>query len=171
MEGIITLIFVILMIVAHVIKAIKESSEAAKQQPPSKEELVIVTRPKPGKQSKVNKQRSLVRQPLGDTSDVYSPHKQQALSKRLTPQGEGQRFEADPGTLDAASIVAPTIDPSVKPALESITGIYEEGALFADRSKPAFTLNIAECLAKPEGIIQAVVLAEVLNQPAWHKMS
>jgi hypothetical protein len=87
----------------------------------------------------------------------------------LSPQGEGQRFDADPGTLDTARIVAPTIDPTVKPELESITGIYEEGAVFAEKSKSAITLNIADFFAKPEGIVHAVVLAEILNRPLWQE--
>jgi hypothetical protein len=57
----------------------------------------------------------------------------------------------------------------VKPELESITGIYEEGVTFTDRSKSAITLNIAESLAKPEGIVQAVILAEIFNRPAWQE--
>jgi hypothetical protein len=91
------------------------------------------------------------------------------LSKKLSPQGEGQRFETAPGTLDTAQIVAPTIDPSMKPELESITGIYEEGAVFAERAKPAIALNIADFLAKPEGIVQAVIFAEIFNRPAWQE--
>jgi hypothetical protein len=171
MEGIITLILVILMIVARVIKAVKETAGIVKQPPPPEEELVIITRPKPVKKSKASMQRTLVRQPLEDTLDISVQPKRQALSQKLNPQGEGQRFDADPGTLDTERIVAPKIDPSVKPELESITGIYEEGAVFADRSRPAITLNIADFLAKPEGIIQAVIFAEVLNQPAWQKIS
>ena len=183
MEGtIITLIFVIIMIVAHIIKAIKESAESAKQPPPElEEELVIVPRPKPdrlskpSKQSKGAKPRSLTRQPLGEGWDILAdeggsrPPQRQALSKKLAPQGVGHRFDADPGALDTAHIVSPTIDPSVKPHLESITGIYEEGALFADRSQPAVTLDIADYFSKPEGIVQAVLLSEILKRPAWQE--
>jgi len=180
MEGtIITLIFAIIMIVAHIIKAIRESAEIAKQPPPDRDEqeLVIVSRPKPGKQSKPSKggrQRSLIRQPLGEGLDILDdwdsqPSRQQALSKKLSPQGEGQRFYADPGALDTARIVAPTIDSTVKPALGSITGIYEEGAVFAEGSEPAVTLNLADYLAKPEGIVRAVILSEILNRPAWRE--
>jgi hypothetical protein len=171
MEGTIgTLIIVILMIVAHIIKAIKESAVAKQQQPDGdEEELVIISRPKPVKLPLGNKQRSHVRHSVGETLESSSPKKRQALSKKLSPQGEGQRFETAPGTLEAARIVAPTIDPSMKPELESITGIYEEGAVFAERSKPAITLNIADFLAKPEGIVQAVILAEIFNRPAWQE--
>ena len=169
MDGTIAVIVAILMVIAHIIKSIKEGAEAAKQPPPDAEqdELVIIPRPKPVKQPRENRSRSLARQPLEDDPYVSTPVKRQALSKKLSPQGEGHRFEADPGSLDAARIVAPTIDPTVKPELESITGIYEEGASFSDRSTPAITLNLADYLAKPEGVIQAVILAEIMNRPAW----
>ena len=142
--------------------------------------LVIVARPKPGKQPtkqlRSNKQRLTERQPLRDERSVFddprteSP-RQKALIKKLSPQGEGQRFAVDPGTLDTAHIVAPTIDPVVKPALDSITGIYEQGVTFAESAQPAITLNLADWLAKPESICQAVIFAEILNRPAWHETS
>jgi len=178
-ESIIAVIFAIIMIVAHIIKNIKEAAEAAKQQQrqqkpvEAEDDLVMITRPKQNKPPKVNKPPP-ARQPLRDTSLGYpsslsdsAPPKRQALTKRLAPQGEGERFGVDPGTLDAANIVAPTIDPSVKPELDSITGIYEEGVQFGDRSKSAITLDIADYFARPEGIIHAVILAEVLNRPPW----
>ena len=165
-----TLIIVILIIVANIIKAMKESAAAKRQESESYEdELVIISRPKPAKLPQGNKQRSRDRQSLGEPLDNSASQKRQALSKKLSPQGEGKRFETTPGTLDAAHIVASTIDPSMKPELESITGIYEEGAVFAERSKPAITLNIADFLTKPEGIVQAVILAEILNRPAWQE--
>jgi hypothetical protein len=186
MEGAIgTIIVAIIIIVAHIIKAIRENANAAKQSPPDRDEeqLPFVTRPKSSKQpkpsqqpskhySKGTKQRSLTRQPLGEGWDISDdgntrPSQRLALSKALSPQGEGHRFDADPGTLDTAHIVAPTIDPMVNPQLESITGIYEEGAMFADRSQSAITLNIADLFAKPEGIVQAVLFSEILKRPDW----
>ena len=174
MEGLIGLIIAIIVIVTQIIKSINESANAAKQQPTDTEdELIIIAQPRPTKQvKKVNKQRSITRQPLGDglsiLDDDPKPGKRQALSKKLSPQGEGERFGVDPGTLDTAHIVSPTFDSSVKPELESITGIYEEGAVYAEKSgQTAVTLNIADCFAKPEGIVQAVILAEILNRPAW----
>ena len=165
-----TLIIVILIIVANIIKAMKEGAVAKRQEPDIEaDELVIISRPKPVKQQQGNKQRSRIRQSLGEPLDSSAPQKRQALSKKLSPQGEGQRFETAPGTLDTAQIVAPTIDPSMKPELESITGIYEEGAVFAERAKPAIALNIADFLAKPEGIVQAVIFAEIFNRPAWQE--
>jgi hypothetical protein len=174
MEAVITLVIAIIAIVAHIIKNMQESAQAKQVdvEKEDNEELVILTRPKPNKQGKpmkTGKQRPSGLHSLGDSLGGLGsePTKRQALSKKLSPQGEGQRFEADPGTLDAMRIVAPTFDPIVKPELESITGIYEEGAMFSETTKPAITLNIADYLAKPEGIIHAVILAEVLNRPDW----
>ena len=177
MEGLIGFIIAILMIIAQIIKSIKESANAAKQQNVETnddydEELVIIAQPKTVKQAKkVNKQRSSTRQSLGGGLSILDNKpksgKRQALSKNLSPQGEGQRFDAAPGTLDTAHIVAPTFDSTVKPELDSITGIYEEGAVYTEQSKSAITLNIADCFTKPEGIIQAVILTEILNRPAW----
>jgi len=175
-SSIIALIFMILMIMAHIIKSIRESAELARQQQRQQQQsvddddddLVLMLHPKPSKPPKAAaKQRSSVRQPLGEPlrrSDP-PPAKRQALTKRLAPQGEGERFAADPGTLDTAQIVAPTVDPTVKPELESITGIYEEGAQFNDWSKSAITLDIADYFTKPGGVIHAVILAEILNPP------
>jgi hypothetical protein len=178
--AIVGLIIAILMVVAHIIKSARENAEAraaqAGKQPQELEfidddELVLVSRPKPTKQPKATKQRPAERQSAKNVrsilDDVYGePSRKQALTKKLAPQGEGQRFEADPGTLDTARIVAPTFDPTVKPELESITGIYEQEATSIERrSTQTVSLNIADWLAKPEGICQAVILAEILNRP------
>jgi len=186
MDGgtIVGLIIAILMVIAHLVKSVKEGLEARSgqaSQPMSEamdDELVLITQPKMSK-SKGNKQRQSERQSpkkvrslLGDSLSE-SPQKQapkQALTKKLSPQGEGERFVADPGTLDTTRIVAPTFDHTVKPELESITGIYEQEATSMGRgSAPAVTLNIADWLAKPEGICQAVILAEILNRPTWEE--
>ena len=173
------LIFMIIMIITHLVKNMREAAEVAKQKQQQEqreidaeiENMVTISRTKTPKPPKVPKQRPLVRQPLSDsfgpaaTTASTSAPKRQALAKKLAPQGEGQRFEADPGTLDASQIVAPTIDPTVKPELDSITGIYEEGAQTARRTGATLNLNIADIFAKPEGIIQAVILAEILNRP------
>jgi len=179
MEGsIIALIFAIIMLVTHILNSIKEGAEAAKLQKPNEDDdLVMITQPKKTVKQ-TQKQNKLVRsaerqswrdeRSVFDTPETSSP-KRRALSKELAPQGEGQRFETDPGTLNVGHIVSPTIDPTVKPELDSITGIYEEGAQFADRSKPPITLNIADYLIKPEGIVHAIILAEILNRPAWQE--
>lgn len=179
MDGgtIVGLIVAILMIIAHLVRVIREDAEAAKQPPPAPElmedELILITRPKAVKQPKADQQRLTGRQSSKNLRSVPDarlpePFKQQALTKKLSPQGEGRRFETDPGTLDTSRIVAPTFDPTVKPELESITGIYEQEATSIEkRPASAMTLDIADWLAKPEGICRAVILAEILNKPAW----
>ena len=177
-SSIIALIFMIIMIVTHIIKSIRENAEVAKQQqqPPDEadDELIIMRPKKPVKQLMPNKQRLTDRPPLLESRSAFGEaraeaSRQQALVKRLAPQGQGQRFEADPGTLNPASIVAPTIDPAVKPELDSMTGIYEQDAAAkaTRRLAPTIELNITDCLKTPEGICQAVLLAEILNRPAW----
>ena len=174
-QAIITLIIAIIAIVAHIIKSMKEAAQVQQSpvQADEDDDLVLIAHPNPGRQNKPQKtyrQRLIEQQSFGDSLSISASSKRQALSKKLTPQGEGERFEVDPGTLDTGHIVAPTIDPTVKPELESITGIYEEGAVFTEKSKPAITLNVADYLAKPEGIIHAVILAEILNRPAWEEI-
>ena len=194
MEGsILALVFAIILIISHIIKSIKEAGEVVKQQqlkqqqeqkkrPPGREkpaaddEIINIMRPKSAKQPKPIKHtlgQSSLSKPFGRelSSRDSSPPRRQALSKKLAPQGEGHRFEADPGTLDPSQILSPTIDPTVRPDLYSMTGIYEQGVQYADRSKPTISLNLSDCLAKPEGIVQAVILAEILNKPAWQTQS
>ena len=170
MDQIIGAIIFILLIIAHIIKSIRDA--APPQQPNAKkeqaDELVVVARPKPSKQpTKPSRQRLAERSVFENTR--AEPPRQTSLVKKLSPQGEGQRFAVDPGTLDAANIVASTIDPTVKPELDSITGIYEQGVSFSESVPPAITLNIADWLARPEGICQAVLCAEILNRPAWQE--
>lgn len=173
-QAIIAFIIAIIAIVVQIIKSVQEAAQAkqANMQDEDDDELVIISRPKPNKQNKpqkADKQRPLSLQSLGTPFRGLErdPPKQRALSRELSPQGEGERFGVDPGTLDTRRIVSPTIDTPVKPELESITGIYEEGAVFPDTAKSAVTLNIAGYLANPEGIVHAVILAEILNRPAW----
>jgi len=181
--AIIALLFMIIMIITHILKSIREAAEAAKhqQQPEATEDEVIVIRPtepiptKPIKQQKPNKQRLTEGQPSKGLRSVFNepknePFRQKALVKKLSPQGEGRRFVADPGTLDASNIVAPTIDPTVKPDLGSMTGIYEQQSAAARatrRTIPTIEVNPLDFLQRPEGICQAVILAEIMNRPAW----
>ena len=185
MEGsIIALIFAIIMIITQLIKSIREGAEAAKhQQSDSTDDDVVIIRPnKPIKQQKPTVQRQTVRQlQKGGLRSVFDepannkqkgePTRQKALVKELSPQGEGRRFVADPGTLDSASIVAPTIDPTVKPDLGSMTGIYELQSAAARaatrRTTPTVELNLFDNLTRPEGLCHAIILAEIMNRPAW----
>jgi hypothetical protein len=177
--SIIALIFAILMIVTHIIKTMRENAEAAKQQKPdTAEDEVVVIRPnKPIKQQqKPDKPRLADRQPSkGGLRSVFDEPKKgpprQALVKTLSTQGEGHRFVADPGTLDTSSIVAPTIDPTVKADLGSMTGIYEQQSAAARaatrRTAPTVEVNLLDGLMKPEGLCQAIIFAEIMNRPAW----
>jgi len=184
MEQIIGAVIFLIIIIAQIIKSIRESS--LQQQPKANnggDELILTNSSKSGKQqptkqTKPTKQRpperqvwrsELVRRDERSVFDVprtESP-RHSALVKELSPQGEGHRFAVDPGTFDTTNIVAPSIDPMVKPQLDSITGIYEQGVTFGETAKPAITLNLAEWLSKPEGICQAVIFAEIMNRPAW----
>jgi len=174
MEGsIIAVIFAIIMIITHIIKSIRENAEAAKQQKPDTvEDEVVVIRPnKPIKQQKPNKQRLTDGQRSVFDDMKAEPIRQKALIKKLAPQGEGHRFVAAPGTLDATSIVAPTIDPTVKPDLGSMTGIYDQQSAAARaatrQTAPTVEVNLLDILKRPEGICQAVILAEIMNRPTW----
>jgi len=186
MEQIIGAIIFIIIIIAQIIRSIRESSSAQQQPKVNKGEADLVsTAPskpnkQPAKQSKPVKQRPPERQvwrsesawrderSVFDDPNTEAP-RQKALIKKLSPQGEGQRFAVDPGTLDTTNIVAPTIDPTVKPELDSITGIYEQGVTFGETAKPAITLNLADWFTKSEGICQAVIFAEIMNRPAWQE--
>lgn len=90
----------------------------------------------------------------------------QALSRELAPQGEGQRFEAAPGTFDASNIVTPSVEPTVNPVLESITGIYEADPNSTEQPDQPLTLDIQKLITRPEGIRQAIILAEILKRPS-----
>ena len=176
--AIIALLFAIIMIITHIIKSIREHSEAAKQRKPdTAEDDVVVIRPnKPIKPPKPNKQRLTDEQPSRGLRSVFDepkaePTRQKALVKTLSAQGEGHRFVADPGTLDTSSIVAPTIDPTVKADLGSMTGIYEQQSAAARaatrRTAPTVEVNLLDILQRPEGICQAIICAEIMNRPAW----
>ena len=181
--GVIILILAVIMIVSHLIKSIREAADIAKlkqqqEEAEAAEEFVVIKeqKPKPNRPPKSSKQRPPTHQPLGHSlGEPYGvvslpqPKRQQALSRKLGTQGEGQRFEVAPGTLDTTQIVAPTIDPTVRPDLGSITGIFEEGAQVGRKTVESVSLDIGNLLSKPEGIVQAVILAEILNKPAWQE--
>ena len=181
MDQIIGALIFILLIIAHIIKSIRDTvppkSPDAKRGQDS--DVVIITQSKQSKQSakptKPSKKRLTEQSPLWNDRSVFDNTKteaprQKALVKKLSPQGEGQRFAVDPGTLDTTNIVAPTFDPTVKPELDSITGIYERGVMFGESAQPAITLNITDWLARPESLCQAVICAEILNRPAWQEV-
>ena len=176
--AIIALLFAIIMIITHIIKSIRENAEVAKrQQPDTDDDEVVIVRPqKPVKQQKPNQRSVAASQPSKGLRSVFDepkaePTRKKALVKALAPQGEGHRFIADPGTLDTTNIVAPTIDPTVKADLGSMTGIYDQQSAAARaatrKTAPTVELNLFNILQRPEGICQAVILAEIMNRPAW----
>ena len=176
--AVIALLFAIIMIITHIIKSIRENADAAqRQQPDTTDDEVVVIRPnKPVKQQKPNKQRLTMEQPSkGGMRSVFDepktePTRKKALVKTLATQGEGHRFVADPGTLDTTNIVAPTIDPTVKADLGSMTGIYEDQSAAARatrRTAPTVEVPLLDILQRPEGICQAIILAEIMNRPSW----
>jgi len=174
-------LFAIIMIVSQIIKSIRENAEAAKrQQPDTDDDEVVIVRPtKPIKQQQKPPQQRHVAasQPSkGGLRSVFDepmkePTRKKALVKALAPQGEGHRFVADPGTLDTTNIIAPSIDPTVKADLGSMTGIYDQQSAAARaatrKTAPTVELNLFNILQRPEGICQAVILAEIMNRPAW----
>lgn len=118
------------------------------------------------KQSEVVRQRKRPRSKASgaeETSEGRS--KRRTLSRELAPQGESARFDAAPGTLDADRIVAPSVEPTVKPTLESMTGIYEATPTVTELGDQPLTLDIQKLIARPEGIRQAIILAEILRRP------
>ncbi len=88
-----------------------------------------------------------------------------ALSRQLAPQGEGSRFEAHPGTLGGLTLT-PTVEPTVQPMLESLTGIYDEPTTSASQQSPLAT-ELFQLLSTPTGIRQAVILGEILKRPEY----
>lgn len=106
------------------------------------------------------------RKSLESENEVRRDRKK-VLAKELAPQGEGRRFEADPGTLDMTSLIAPSIEPTVKPTLDSMTGIYEAAPTSSELQDQPLTSDIQKLIAKPEGIRQAIILAEILKRPEF----
>ncbi|MDR0870449.1 MAG: hypothetical protein LBN39_06610, partial [Planctomycetaceae bacterium] len=96
--------------------------------------------------------------------DPPQPHRG-TLSKELNPLGEGTRIEAAPGTLNASQIVAPSIEPTVKPELESLTGIYETTASGVVQNVQTF--DAKKMLTQPDGIRQGIIWSEILKRPEW----
>ena len=92
------------------------------------------------------------------------PTRRKALARELNPQGEGTRFDAQPGTLDESQIVAPSIEPTVKPQLESLTGVFETQT---ENMSQQSGINLQQLLTTPDGIRQAILLAEIMKRPEF----
>ena len=120
---------------------------------------VTRVRPRPKKERK-RKQAELVLGPVDEPPTHGTP-----LSRGLAPQGEGARFDAQPGTLDASQILSPSIEPTVQPMLESLTGIYDSPPGGEQPAQTPLAVDIYRMLTTPGGIRQAVVLGEILRRP------
>lgn len=96
-----------------------------------------------------------------------SRNRKSVLTRELAPQGEGRRFEADPGTLNTTNLVAPSIESSVMPILESMTGIYDAAPASSEQQDQPLTLDIQKLITKPDGIRQAIILSEILKRPEF----
>jgi hypothetical protein len=112
------------------------------------------------------RKRAIRKQSLATETTAETTRKTRGiLSRELAPQGEGVRFETATGTLDPSQIVASTIEPTVKPMLESMTGIYEASPTSSEFQAQSLTFDIHKLIASPEGIRQAVLLSEILKRP------
>ena len=91
--------------------------------------------------------------------------KEERLANALQPQGVGVRFEASPGTFDSSQIVTPSVEPTINPNLESMTGAFDvqtpTNDFFKDR------LGLRQLLTTPKGIRQAVILSEIMKRPEF----
>ena len=124
------------------------------------EEPVARPRPKPPKKRKQTT-GTLV------SADDRSPTRGTRLSRELTPQGEGSRFDVQPGTLDGSLTLTPSVEPTVQPMLESMTGIYDTPFGSEQSIQTPLAVDIFQLLTTPSGIRQAVVLGEILKRPEF----
>ena len=118
-----------------------------------------VVRPRPKKERK-RKQPELVME-----TDNEFPTRGTPLVRELAPQGEGSRFDAKPGTLDSSQILSPSVEPTVQPTLESMTGIYDAPPGGESSAQALLTVDLFRVLTTPNGVRQAVVLGEILRRP------
>ncbi|MDR1052890.1 MAG: hypothetical protein LBL39_01835, partial [Planctomycetaceae bacterium] len=91
--------------------------------------------------------------------------KRKSLTRELPQQGQGSRFEAAPGTL-ASIQLTPQVEATVKPELDSLTGIYDPKEQ-DENSTNQLSINLIELLTTPEGIRNSVILSEILNRPNY----
>jgi len=115
------------------------------------------------------------RRPQRTTTDSYeSVHEESrptrtVLARELGQQGAGSRFEAQPGTLGISEIAVASIEPTVKPTLDSLTGIYDEQQASETTASQAAFSGLYAMLAQPEGIRNAVVLSEIFSGGKWQE--
>ncbi|MDR2344816.1 MAG: hypothetical protein LBE18_02005 [Planctomycetaceae bacterium] len=107
---------------------------------------------------------------ISTTNYVSNESKSQrkVLSRELPQQGQGVRFNAAPGTLN--TVLAPSVEATVNPELESLTGIYDQPELDTNNNNIVsdtikFSLN--DFLTTPDGIKNSFILSEILNRPKF----
>ena len=163
------LIIFVLIIVFNAIKAMVEArfAEAEKQKerqtPEDSFDSDSKNAPPPIRQPVRQRERPN-RKPLSGT-ETETRKPRSSLSRELAEQGAGARFEADPGTLDTSHLEGPSLESTVKPTLESMTGIYEAAPNSTELGDQPLTIDIQKLITRPEGIRQAVILAEILKRP------
>lgn len=168
--AILFLIFVLLRVLSAYVETRKNREEEKKQEALRQQQA---EQPRLRDREKQEQQRRQKRSTVSslESQDVFETknrqQRQQALVRELTPQGEGQRFEADPGTFDVFRLVTTSIEATVKPTLESMTGIYDAAPATSEFQDQPLTLDIQKLLARPEGIRQAVLLAEIFKRPEF----
>jgi hypothetical protein len=178
-QGIGGIIILLLFVIAHILKAFFESRSAKASEEKLKQKsgnepaidadddfFTFQTKTPPPPRERKRSPRRQPSVPNNETTFENPRRKTRGtLSRELGQQGEGTRFEAAPGTFDPTQLVAPTIEPTVKPTLESMTGIYEAPPT-SNETQPS-TLNILQFIMEPEGIRQAIILAEILKRPEY----
>ncbi len=172
------LIIFILIVVFNVVKSMFEArsdearKKAAGQMRAESDELEFVSQPsvtasKRRERPKSKPQTTLRTSPPSSTLSRAEPQPvRSSLSRELGIQGEGARFYADPGTLDTSRLVAPSVEPTVMPTLESMTGVYDIPAA-VETGNQSSMLDLRRLLARPDGIRQAVILGEILKRPEY----
>jgi hypothetical protein len=160
----------ILLFIAQMIKAyfdartVRGEEKRLKESDQELAELIEMEgQPKPHRERKPPSRKQVVSNET--VSEKRERKVRKAFRRELAPQDESARFVAVPGTLDKSQLVAPTIEPTVKPTLKSMTGIYDESPTSYEIPPQPLTLDIQNLIARPEGVRQAIILAEILKRP------
>lgn len=139
--------------------------EAASAPPPrSRQEQSTEKRQQPARRERESRPAAREAAP---TQTQEEQRNRGVLSRELAPQGVGQRFDVDPGTLDTSHLENASLEPTVRPTLDSMTGIYEAAPVSEESPDQPLTLDIQRLMARPEGVRQAIILAEILKRPDY----
>jgi hypothetical protein len=184
-DFIILILFVVFYLFFYIIRASSTANEAQeeleKEKNNNEQNINIATSSKPFAEQGItytteSKKKRNLRKPQPqlsietiDNSTKNQKETRKALARELPQQGHGARFEAAPGTLNTVQL-APTVEATVNPELNSLTGIYDQSPQpINDNYQPENLLNIYEILTTPEGIRNFVILSEILNRPNFDK--